>query len=131
MSEENVALIRSVYKPLNRGDWDAAFARTLPNFELTTQRGPAAGTYRGREAVMRQMQELLSAFEAWAMEPDEFLEAGDRVVVLIKVRARPKGAGVDIEARNGHLWTVEDGTIRSLKTFAVREEALEAAGLPN
>ncbi len=131
MSEENVELIRSVYEPFNRGDWDAAFRHAHPEFEMTTQRGPTAGTYRGREAVQEQMQEMLSAFDAWAVEPDEFLEAGDRVVVLIKVRVRPKGGGVDIEARNGHLWTVQDGTIRSLKTFAVREEALEAAGLSN
>src|SRR3982750_767822 len=124
MSEENVALIRSVYEPLNRGDWEAAFARTPPDFELTTQRGPAAGTYRGREAVRRQMQEILSPFETWAVEPDEFHDAGDRVVVLIRVRARPKGASVDIETRNGHLWTVQDGMIVSLQPFPVREDAL-------
>jgi ketosteroid isomerase-like protein len=45
------------------------------------------------------------------------------------VRSRPKGGSVDIEVRIGHLWTVRDGSIRSLRTFAVREEALEAAGL--
>jgi hypothetical protein len=34
-----------------------------------------------------------------------------------------------MEVRIGHLWTSRDGTIRSLKTFPAREEALEAAGL--
>ena len=34
-----------------------------------------------------------------------------------------------MEIRLGHLWTIRDGLIGSLKTFAVREEALEAAGL--
>ena len=45
------------------------------------------------------------------------------------MRSRPKGGSIDIEVRIGHLWTVRDGLLRSLKTFAVREEALEAAGL--
>jgi len=50
-------------------------------------------------------------------------------VALVTTRARPKGGSVDIVVRNGHLWTVRDGTIRSLKTFPKREAALEAAGL--
>jgi len=129
MSEENVELIRSVYEPLNRGDWDAVFRHAHPEFEITTQRDPAAGTYRGHEAVLKQVQDLLSPFESWSAEPEEYLEAGDRVVVLVKGRARPKSSSVDVEIRIAHLWTVEGGTILSLEIFAVREEALEAAGL--
>lgn len=64
------------------------------------------------------------------MEPEEFFESGDHVVVFVRVRSRPEGATADMDVRNGHLWTVRDGTITSLKTFAVREEALKAAGLP-
>ncbi len=63
------------------------------------------------------------------MEPEEFFESGDHVVVFVKVVSRPKGTSADMEVRNGHLWTIRDGAITSLKTFAVREEALEAAGL--
>ena len=122
-------MIRSVYEPLNRGDWEAVFLDAHPEFELTTQRGLTPGTYRGQEAVQKQVQELFGPFEVWKMEPEEFFEAGDHVVAFVKVRSRPRGASVDMEVRNGHLWTIRDGTIRSLKTFAVREEALEAAGL--
>ena len=129
MSEENVEMIRSIYEPLNRGDWEAVFRDAHPKFELTTQRGPTAGTYRGQEAVQRQIQELFGPFEAWTMEPEELFEAADQVVAFVKVRSRPKGTSADMEVRNGHLWTILDGTIRSLRTFPVREEALKAAGL--
>jgi len=122
-------MVRSVYEPLNRGDWEAVFRDAHPEFEITTQRGPTAGTYRGQEAVKRQVQDLLGPFDVWTIEPEEFFEAGDHVVAFVKVRSRPTGASTDMEVRNGHLWTIRDGTIRSLKTFAVREEALEAAGL--
>ena len=63
------------------------------------------------------------------MEPEELFEAAEHVVAFVKVRSRPKGTSADMEVRNGHLWTIRDGTIRSLKTFPVREEALKAAGL--
>jgi hypothetical protein len=51
------------------------------------------------------------------------------VVVFVTLRSRPIGSSSDMEVRNGHLWTLRDGTLRSLKTFPVREEALAAVGL--
>jgi ketosteroid isomerase-like protein len=129
MSEENVEMIRSIYEPLNRGDWAAVFRDAHPEVEITTQRGLTAGTYRGQEAVRRQVQDLLGPFDTWTIEPEEFFDAGDQVVAFVKVRSRPSGGTVDMEIRNGHLWTIRDGSIRAVKTFAVREEALEAAGL--
>jgi ketosteroid isomerase-like protein len=129
VSEENVEMIRSIYEPLNRGDWEAVFRNAHPYMEITTQRGPTAGTYRGQEAVRRQVQDLLGPFDAWTMEPEEFFDAGNQVVAYVKVRSRPSGGSADMEIRNGHLWTIRDGTIRAVKTFAVREEALEAAGM--
>ena len=129
MSEENVEIVRALYDALNRGDWEGVFRDTHPEVEVTTQRGTAAGTSRGHEAVKRKIEDLLGPFETWTLEPEEFFEVEDYVVVFVKTRARPVGSSVEMEVRNGHLWTVQDGTIRSLKTFAVREEALEAAGL--
>src|ERR687898_1422616 len=129
MSQGNVEIIRSAYESLNRRDWEGGFRDAHPDLELTTQRGPAPGTYRGHEAVREQFEELTGPFEASTMEPEKFFEGEDDVVAFVKVRSRPKGGSVDIEVRIGHFWTIRDGMIRSLKTFAVREEALEAAGL--
>jgi ketosteroid isomerase-like protein len=129
MSQENVEVVRPIYDALNRRDWDAVFRDTHPDFEMTTQRGPDAGTHRRREAVQRLIEDTTAAFDNLAVEPEEFLEIGDQVVVLVTTRARPKGGSVDIVVRNGHLWTVRDGTILTLKTFPAPEKALEAAGL--
>src|SRR4051794_6849905 len=129
MSQENVEMIRSIYEPLNRGDWAAVFRDAHPEIEITTQRGPTAGTYRGQEAVRKQVQDTLGPFDTWTVEPEEFFDAGDQVVVYVKVRAQPGGSRAEMEIRNGHLWTIRDGMIRTLKTFPIRAEALEAAGL--
>src|SRR6185503_11467596 len=129
MSQENVEVVRPIYDALNRRDWDAVFRDTHPDFEMTTQRGPDAGTHRRREAVQRLIEDTTAAFDNLAVEPEEFLEIGDQVVVLVTTRARPKGGSVDIVVRNGHLWTVRDGTILTLKTSPAPEKALEAAGL--
>jgi ketosteroid isomerase-like protein len=129
MPKENVEIVREVYDAFNRRDWDAAFRTSHPDIELTTQRGPNAGTRRGRKPVQEFIEDYIAAFDNLIWEPDEFFDSGKQVVVFVNVRSRPKGGNVDMEVRNGHLWTIRDGTILSIKTFPAREEALEAAGL--
>jgi ketosteroid isomerase-like protein len=129
MSQENVEIVRRVYDALNRGAWDAAFRETHPDFEMTTQRGLDAGTLQRREAVQRFGEDYVAMFDSLVLEPEEFLANGDQVVVLVTRRARPRGGSVDIVVRNGHLWTVRDGAILSMKSFPHPEDAVEAAGL--
>ena len=129
MSQDNVEIVRRVYQALGGRDWDAVFHDMHPDFEMTTQRGPAAGTYRRREGAQGFLEDYVEGFGDMVWEPEEFSINGDLVVVLVTQRGRPKGGSVDIVVRNGHLWTVRDGTILSMKTFPDPNDALEAAGL--
>ena len=126
MSRENVEIVRRVYEALNKGDWDAAFRYAHPDFEVTTQRGPSAGTHRQRDAVQAYAEDYIEAFDNFAIEPEEFVENADQVMVVVTRRARPKGGSVDIVVRNGHLWTLRDGKIVSMKSFPDPEKAREA-----
>jgi ketosteroid isomerase-like protein len=62
-------------------------------------------------------------------EPEELLESGDRIVALVTRRARPKRGGGEIVVHNGHIWTVRDGAVVSMKSYPDPSKALEAAGL--
>jgi ketosteroid isomerase-like protein len=129
MSRENVVIVRNAYDAFNRRDWDALFRDSHADFEMTTQRGPDAGTRRGRERVTEFAEDYIAAFDELIWDPEEFFEGGDQVVVFVTIRARPRGGSVDLVIRNGHCWTVRDGAIVSMKTFPEPERALEAAGL--
>ena len=129
MSQENVEIVRRVYDAGNRNDWDAAFRDAHPEFEATFQRGPNAGTHRGRERVQAVLLDQRAAVDVWIMEPLELRESGEHVVAIVRSRLRPKGSSAEFEFRNGHIWTIRDGTILSLVGFPSPEEALEAAGL--
>jgi ketosteroid isomerase-like protein len=129
MSQENVEIVRRAYAALSRGDWDAVFRETHADVELTTQRGPGAGTHRQREAVQGFAEDYIDAFDNFAVEPESFHATGDQVVVIVRRRARPKGGSVDMVVRNGHLITLRDGLIVSMRSFPDPDEALEAAGL--
>jgi ketosteroid isomerase-like protein len=129
MSQDSVEIVRRVYAALNRGDWDGVFRDMDADFEMTTQRGLDAGTLRRRERVQRTVEDYIAMFDSMVVEPEALLEKGDQVVVLVTRRARPRAGSADITVRNGHLWTVRDGTILSMKSFPDPEEALAAAGL--
>jgi ketosteroid isomerase-like protein len=130
MSQENVELIRRMNDALIREDWDDVFLNTHPDFEVTFKEGPRAGTHRGREALQEVVDDLRAGFESWIFEPLDFVESGDQVVVVVNNRLRPKGGtSGEFEYRNGFIWTIRDGTIRSVVGYPIPEAALEAAGL--
>jgi ketosteroid isomerase-like protein len=127
---EDIEIIRRLYEALNRDDWGAAFRDAHPDFEMTLQRGPNAGTHRGRAEVEGALQDQRAAFQSWIIDPEEFHEAGDHVVVaVVTSRMRPKGTDAELQIRNGHLWTIRDGEVLSMRGFPNPEEALKAAGL--
>ena len=130
MSEADIDTLRAGYEAINRGDWDAAFGGVHPDFEMkTADRMASPGTYRGPEEVRRFFEDLLEPFENVVAEAEEFFERGNRIVVFVLLRSRPRGSSATLEIRIGHLWTMRDGKPVRCELFPVREEALEAAGL--
>jgi NAD-dependent dihydropyrimidine dehydrogenase PreA subunit len=81
MSQENVEIVRKVYEAFNRRDWDAAFRDAHPDFEITTLRGPTAGTRRGRRRVTEFAEDLIAAFDKFIWEPEEFFKGGEMLYI--------------------------------------------------
>jgi ketosteroid isomerase-like protein len=130
MSQADVETLRVILEAISRGDWDGAIPHTHPDFELTTaDRVLVAGTYRGPEEIRRFIEDQWEAFEEVAIEPEEFFERGDQIVVFARVSLRPKGSTAIAQNRIGHVWTMRDGKAARCQVFPQREKALEAAGL--
>jgi ketosteroid isomerase-like protein len=72
---------------------------------------------------------LRDAWSVWRFEPDRFFDAGDRVVVFIRVIAMGMASGVPVELADGHVLTIRDGRIISTRVYRDRADALKAAGL--
>jgi ketosteroid isomerase-like protein len=130
MSRAAVETLRAGYEAFNRGDWDAAARLGHPEFELqTADRAVNPGIYRGADAARHFFEDLFEPFEEVVIEPEEFFERGDQIVVFLSVRLRPTGSSAFVENRIGHLWTLRDGMLARLAVYPRREDALEAAGL--
>jgi ketosteroid isomerase-like protein len=86
---------------------------------------------RGRDEALAALGQIGEPWDDWPVwEPQELIEAGDKVLAFIRTTARGKGSGVEVEAHVWNLWTIRDGKLVELTYFgADRAAALEAAGL--
>jgi len=130
MSQRNVEILRAGYEAVNR-------ATTTPFCRLSTRRSSGrlrialglAGSYHGHDGVKELLNTYLEAFDGLHVEPEEFFDGDDRIVVFIRETARGRGRGVEVEIRIVHLVTMRGGKAVRLEYFPEREKALEAAGL--
>jgi ketosteroid isomerase-like protein len=129
MSQENVKLVKTRFAAFNAGDMEAVHESSDPGIVMRAPEGwPEPGPFVGREAVLRQFEQLRETFDADAIEPvSDFIDVGDRVAVRIRWRTAGRGPEANLE------WTIVF-TIRKTKVLNVdyfwdHSEALEALGL--
>ena len=139
MSQENVEWARQGYAVVNDAygtDDLTALKRYLeenltPDFVLRTAGSwPEHGEWHGVEGLLQFRANQMDALADMSIEPEEFIEAGDDVlVVVIRLSGRAKHTGIEAEFPAVHVWTLRDGKATRLETYQDREAALEAVGL--
>ena len=130
MSGENVEIVRAGYQALNAGDMVGALAAMDPGIEILDHDLPdTPERYRGLDGLGRWQADWEASWASWRWEPEEFIDAGDRVVAVLRVYATGRGSGVDVERLDGAVWTLRDGKCIRLDYYGSKAEALEAVGL--
>jgi ketosteroid isomerase-like protein len=128
MAQENVEIVRAAYAQYASGDF-SSLADFADDFEFVTDPAmPDAGSYRG-EAARRWTTAWVDSFDELTMEATEITDAGDKVVVAILQRGRPKGSEGVVEGRWWQVMTFAQGEPSRSELFADRAEALQAVGL--
>lgn len=115
------------YEALNRGEIDAALQLLDENAEWHESEAlPDTGVYRGREAIRAFLTDFLESWERFEQEIEETRERGDRVAVLIHLKARGRESSAEVDARYAHVWTIRDGSAVRVDAYYDRDEALAA-----
>jgi ketosteroid isomerase-like protein len=113
MSQSNVALVRGIYEAFSRGDIPAVVGAMSAEMEWNeAENFPYAdgNPYRGPDAILGGVFARLGGeWDGFAAVPEEFLDAGDTVVVLGRYRGTFKATGRALDAEMGHIWRVKDG----------------------
>ena len=122
-------IVKANIDAYNREDWDAFFKDMAPGFELDMTRavGPGRGVCKLHQ-VRPMMVELAEHFESARIEPHEFIDAGDIVVVpwTFHVKGRDE---IEAAARTTWTFTIREGAIARVTLYQERQEALQAVGL--
>jgi ketosteroid isomerase-like protein len=130
MSAENVQIIRRLAEAFNDRDLDAMDRDIDPGAEIYPMRAQLEGkAYRGPDGVREMLADFDQDWELVRMDPDEFRDAGDQVVVLGRLRARGRASGVDLDVPMGFVWRLRDGKVVYARSFSEQADALRAAGL--
>jgi ketosteroid isomerase-like protein len=131
MSQQHLETVRRIYDRWGRGDFRAGTELYDPEVLLVLRpEFPEAGTYHGPEEIRRYMREdFLADFENAAIAGEEFLDAGDTVVVRVTQRATGPESRVPIAMRYYQLWTFRGSSVVRIESIRERSDALETAGL--
>ena len=129
MSQENVEIIRGAYDAWNAGDTDAL--RDFHHPDVIARYGaawPEPGPFVGRDAVVRQIEELRQTWNASEAEVlGDIIDAGDRVVAEFVWHGT--GHGPAFEFKGAAVYTMRNGKIFEVEYLGTLAEALEAVGL--
>jgi uncharacterized protein len=125
--EKDVERLRAIYQAFNEGGVEAIMERLAPEFQVRDREtSPDRETTRhGKEGIKQLFDSYMEAFDALRLDPEEFIAAGDQVVVSLRQRARGKGSGAEVAGRIVHVWRLREGAPLELRIFGDKAQALE------
>ncbi len=122
-------IVRQVYERWARGDFRAGTELFDPWVVLVLRpEFPDAGAYLGLEGIRGYMQRFLEGWDHAVIEGEEFMAAGESVVVQVHQQASGLKSGVPVNMRYFQVWTLRGGAVIRIESVKGREEALEAVG---
>lgn len=151
MSAENLRIVEEIQAALGTEDVVSALASekvearvqaTLaslaePDFKVTMVAPDSVGggllgggfEDRGGGGFTRLWEEWSEPFAVLRIEVDEMIDAGEKIVSLVRQIGRTKRGGVEIEETAAAVWTIRDGKLSRVEFHLDRQAAMRAAGL--
>jgi ketosteroid isomerase-like protein len=127
---DHVETLRGIYAEWARGNFAESDDVLDPDLVFILRpEFPDAGVYHGTAELRRYMQLFLSAWTGLTITPEEFIEAGDSVVVGVHQHGVGLESQIATEFRYFQVWTFRGPKVIRLEGVRTREEALEAVGL--
>jgi ketosteroid isomerase-like protein len=126
-----VTIVRQIYERWGRGDFRAGVELYDPHVMFVLRpEFPDAGVYCGLDEIEKYMRkEFLTGFDTVVIIGEEFLDAGDSVVVRVNQQATGLGSGAQVAMSYYQLWTFRGKNVIRIESVRERAEALEAVGL--
>jgi ketosteroid isomerase-like protein len=130
--------MRQVYEAFNRRDMEAFLILSshpaVDFYTATDAAGVPFGldlndSYHGHEGLAAFARQWVAAWQDYRTEPEEIIDCGDRLVVLLRHRGRGRGSGVEIDQAFAQVVHLRRGLAVRIDTFWDPARALQAAGV--
>ena len=126
---ENVDALKKGFNGFNSGDSDAVaevFTDEVTWEGPNTQEVPGGGTTEGKDKVLEMFGGIQEQWDEFQATPDEFIDAGDTVIVLGHISGKHKESGNDLKTPFVHVWRMSDGKAKRIQALIDTHEVLES-----
>ena len=113
MSQENVEIVRRFVE----SDLDEGWADADPEIVWNPLEEPQV---QGPAAAQASVARWDSTWDEYEVIFEEFVDAGDRVLVTVRTRGRGRGSGIEVEAHYYAVYTLGGGVIVRMDEYADR-----------
>jgi ketosteroid isomerase-like protein len=131
MESSNLELARVAYDAFSRKDYDTVLAMADPEveYEFVGRSLTEGNVFHGPDAVRDLWSQLDDVFLEWRSRPEELIDLGDQVLVLVRESGVGRASGLEFDQKLGHLIFFRDGRITRFRVFGSWRGALRAVGL--
>ena len=131
MAGENTEMLTAYFAKLNQvfaegGDL-LEFATPYVEPDCVAELGVMEGTVSGGpEGMARYFEGQRAVIDDLRIDPEEFIEVADHVVMPFRLHGRAKETGLPIEFRYTQLFKMRNGRFAHARMYASKEKALAA-----
>ena len=130
MSADHVETLRQLYKRWGRGDFGGTEIYDEHVVLVLRHDFPEAGAHHGRDGIRAYMRnDFLKDFVGATISGEEFIAAGDSVVVRVDQEATGPRSGAAVRMSYFQVWTFRGDSVVRLESIMERSDALAAVGL--
>jgi uncharacterized protein len=130
VSQENVEIVRRWIEAFNRASLEGVLELADPDVEWWNREDdPGPPVSRGHDGLAAGMAELDESLDELRVEPKEFIDAGEYVVVPVHVVGRGRGSGASFEEHEVYVFRLRNGKVTEGREYRAKNEALKAVGL--
>jgi ketosteroid isomerase-like protein len=131
MGPRDEQLVRTAFEHWNRSDWEATLQYVDPDVEWRTATAllDLPELSRGHEGVRAFWQAWTSSWTNIRIDAEEFIPAGDELLVLVRWRAT-SNAGIELDQPVAFRFLIRDERVTRFISYWDRAAAFEALDLP-
>ena len=127
---ERAELVRRLTDAVDRQDLDAILDLVHPEIEFVSLIASLSDrVYRGPSGVRDWFDDINEAWSSVSRTVEDVIDAGDRLVVLYRLRSVGRESGLELDTPIGAVWEFRDGKVARVESYGDPAKALRTAGV--